>query len=156
MGGVASTKPTTLTTVERESIVVERRSSNVPFRVIAAELGLSVARVHGIFKEACDRIPAEAVHTVRVQSSDLYDRAVNDLLKIAENPQVSPRTRAEAWNAIRGWNESFRKLMGADAPQRREISVVSGETIDNAIMELTKEMAAMEAQAQAAGITVLA
>lgn len=151
-----SPHPTTLTAAEREAIVVERRACNTPFRVIAAELGLSVSRTHNIFKEACDRIPAEAVHTVRVQSSDLYDRAVHDLLKIAENPQVSPRTRAEAWGQIRGWNESFRKLMGADAPQRREISVVSGETIDNAIMELTKEMAAMEAQAQAAGIKVSA
>lgn len=141
-----------LSPADREALIVERRADSVPFRAIAHEVGLSVTRVHEIYREACDRIPSAAVHTVRVQSADLADRAIMDLLKIAENPQISPRTRAEAWNSLRGWSESLRKLYGADAPTRREITVVSAETVDNAIAELNKEMARMEEQAKAAGI----
>lgn len=142
----------TMTTAEREQIVVERRAARVPFRAIAAELGISLSRAHQIFTEACNRIPAEAVHTIRVESSDLHDRAIRDLLSIAENPQISPRTRVEAWAQVRSFDESHRKLMGADAPVRKEVTIISDDTVNQAIAELTKEMMLLEGQAKEAGI----
>ena len=138
----------------REALIIERRASRVSFQKIGDEIGLSAPRVHEIFQEVQNRIPAQRIGDLRAEESDLADRAIANLLEIAENTNVSPRTRAEAWNSIRGWSESKRKLFGVDAPTRREITVVSNETIDMAIVELTKEMAAMEAQAKAAGIKV--
>lgn len=137
---------------ERDALIIQRRSERLSFRVIGEELGIATSTVHHLFHEAVAKIPAEAVHQVRVEESELADRAIMDLLSMAENRQVSPRTRAECWNSIRGWSESKRKLLGADAPTRREITVVSAETVDNAIAELNKEMARMEEQAKAAGI----
>jgi hypothetical protein len=144
----------TMSTAEREALIVERRSDSVPFRAIAAEVGLSLTRVHDIYREACARIPTTAMHTLRVQSADLADRAIHDLLQIAENPQISPRTRAECWGQLRGWSESLRKLYGVDAPTRREITVISDDAVSNAIVELNREIAALDAQAIAAGVTI--
>jgi hypothetical protein len=136
---------------ERKALIVSRYAARVPLRLIADEVGLTPGRVSQIYKDACQEIPAEALHTIRVDSTELFNRALSDLLKIAENPQISPRTRVEAWTSIRSWDESHRKLMGADAPTRREITVISNETVDNAILELNKEMAQLAAQAEAAG-----
>lgn len=140
--------------VDRENLIVERRANRVPFRLIGGELGISAQRAHQIFKDACDKVPAEAVRQVRMEESELADRAIGDLLGIAENEHVSPRTRVEAWSAVRGWSESKRKLHGADAPTRRELTVVSGETVDLAIADLTREMEQQVAAAQAAGIQI--
>jgi hypothetical protein len=143
---VTAGKQLTMSDAEREAFVVTRRADSIPFRQIAEEVGLSHGQVHNIFKAACAKVPSEAVHTLRVQSSELADRAIADLLTIAENVQVSPRTRAEAWTSIRGWSESLRKLHGADAPSRSQVSVVSQDTIEAEIARLTAEMAAADVQ----------
>lgn len=142
----------TLTSRQREALVLQLRADHVPVRVIATQLGISPGRVSQIHQKACSRIPAEALHTIRIESSELAYRAIKDLLGIAENPQVSPRTRAEAWGQVRGWSESLRKLMGADAPQRREISIITEDAVNNAIKELTSEMSFMEDQVNTLGI----
>ena len=142
-------KQLTMSDAQREALIVQRRADSVPFRVIAEEVGLSHAHVHNIYKAACAKVPSEAVHTLRVQSTELADRAIADLLTIAENEQVSPRTRTEAWTSIKGWSESLRKLHGADAPARTQVTVVSEDTINAEIERLTAEM---ERQAQAAGL----
>jgi AraC-like DNA-binding protein len=137
---------------EREALIIELHAQSLPWRAIAEQVGVSHTQCQRIFQDARDRLPAERLSDLRTTHHELAQRAIHDLLKIAENPQVSPRTRAEAWNSLRGWSESARKLWGADAPTRREITVVSAETVDNAIAELNKEMARMEEQAKAAGI----
>ena len=98
---------------QREALIIERRANRVPFRTIAAEVGVTHQRCVQIFKEACSKVPAEHVQQVRQEESELADRAIGDLLAIAENQHVSPRTRVEAWSAVRGWSESKRKLFGA-------------------------------------------
>jgi hypothetical protein len=139
---------------EREALIIELHAQHVPWRAIGAQVGLSHVRCREIFMAARDRIPAERLSDLRTDHHELAYRAIHDLLQIAENPQVSPRTRAEAWGQIRGWSESDRKLYGVDAPTRREITVISDDAVSGAITELNREMAAMEAQAREAGIKV--
>lgn len=140
------------TNAQREAIILQRRRDHVSFTVIGEELGVSMQRVHQIFQKAMARVPQQQINDLRREGSELADRAISDLLSIAENPRVSPRTRCEAWACIRSWAESLRKLHGVDAPVRREITVVSAETVDNAIAELTRDMAAMDAEAKAIGV----
>jgi AraC-like DNA-binding protein len=140
--------------LEREALIIDLHAQHFTWRAIAQQVGVSHTQCQRIFQAARDRIPADRLNDLRVDHHELAYRAISDLLKIAENPNVSPRTRAEAWNSIRGWSESDRKLFGVDAPTRREITVISNETVDSAIAELNREMAQMEAQAKAAGIKV--
>lgn len=140
--------------VEREARVLELRAARVPLRVIGAELGITPQRVGQIYEKARDRLPAQKIADIRIEEAELADRAIKDLLTIAENPQVSPRTRCEAWGQVRSWSESLRKLLGVDAPLRREITVVSDDAISNAIKGLNAEMAIMEAQATEFGIKI--
>jgi hypothetical protein len=135
---------------EREARIIELRAHSVPFREIAKQVGLSVGRVHEIFHEACNRIPAEQLNTIRVRSRELADMAINDLLKIARDENKSPNARILAWTEIRQTDESQRKLFGADAPQRKEITVLTDDVIDSAIKKLTEEMEALDAQAELA------
>lgn len=138
----------------REAQIIELHARHLPWRAIAEQVGVSHTQCQRIFRAARDRVPAERISDLRTDHHELAYRAIHDLLQIAENPQVSPRTRAEAWNSIRGWSESDRKLYGIDAPTRREITVISDDAISGAITELNREMAAMEAQAREAGIKV--
>lgn len=139
---------------QREARVLEMRAQRMSYRAIGAELGVSPPRVHQIFAAARDRIPAQRLADLRDDERELADRAIHDLLGIAENPQVSPRTRCEAWGQIRGWSESLRKLYGVDAPTKREITVISDDAISNAIKGLNAEVAALDAQAAEFGIKI--
>lgn len=138
----------------REARIIELREQRVPYRKIAAELGITHTRVIQIFQTARDRIPASRLADLRAEESDLADEAIADLLTIAKNdtinprtghPMVSPHARVEAWNAIRGFSESKRRLFGADAPLRKEITVLTDDVVDAAIKKLTDEMEALDA-----------
>jgi hypothetical protein len=144
----------TIASAEREVLIIDLHAQHLPWREIARRVGLSHERCRQIFQAARDRIPGERLSDLRTDHHELAYRAIHDLLQIAENPQVSPRTRAEAWNSIRGWSESDRKLFGVDAPTRREITVISDDAVSNAIQELNREIAALDAQASAAGVTI--
>ena len=139
---------------EREAIVLQWRADHIPLREIGERLGITAQRVSQIHRKACERIPAEALHEIRTRSAELADRAIHDLLSIARNPNVSPRTRVEAYSCIEKWDSSQRVLFGANAPQRREISVITADEVDKAIMALSSEIAAKEAQMRAAGLKV--
>lgn len=141
-----------MTSAQKSAYVVARRADRIPMRVIAEELGVSTPRIAQIFKRAVDRVPADQVDLMRRQEGELADRAISNLLEIAENIKISPRTRVEAWSAIRSWSESKRKIFGVDSPVRREITIVTEETVDNAIRDLNTQIMIMEAQARDAGI----
>jgi hypothetical protein len=68
------------------------------------------------------------------------DRATRELLILAEVPNVNPRTKVEAWNAVRGWAERKAKLLGLDAPTRTQATVVTADMFDQALKELEQEV----------------
>ena len=129
-------------TEQRKARIVALRRDRVPFDVIAAELGISAPRVHRIFWDAVREFPHQQVAELREEQRDLADRAVMRLMAIAEDETVTPRTRVEAWTAIRGWAEHVARLLGLNAPTRREITVLSESTVDAALRQVEEEHAA--------------
>lgn len=71
----------------------------------------------------------------------LVDDATADLMIIARDEDVSPRTRIEAWSTIRAWAERKAKLLGLDAPTQ----VVTIDKVDQEIAALSRELEAMQA-----------
>lgn len=138
---------------QREARVIELRARRVPWRQIAADVGVSLTRAYQIYEEAVERIPAQKLRTVRQEASDLADAAINDLLVIARDVKNSANARVLAWTEIRQQMESIRKLFGADAPARKEVTVLTDDTVDAAIRKLSAEMD--EAAAKLAEIEAL-
>jgi hypothetical protein len=120
-------------------------------RVIAKELGICEQRVSQIFQVARDRLPAARLADMRAEEAELCDRAIAGLLVIATTGK-SEHARVEAWRAIIFASESKRKLFGADAPMRREVTVLTESVVDAALRKVNEEHAALVAQAVAAGV----
>lgn len=125
----------------REALICELRSKHVAWRKIAAQVGLSHARCVQIYEEVRDRIPAQRLHDIRMESWELIDDAINNLLEIARDTKVSANARVLAWTEIRQQNESLRKLFGADAPSRKEVTVLTDGVVDAEIRKLNEELA---------------
>lgn len=140
-------------TSQREAFIIEQRTKRVPLRTIGAQLGISPQRVHQIFEAARDRIPAARLADLRAEESELLDQVIAGLLEIATNGK-SEHAKVQAWLGIIHASESKRKLFGADAPMRKEITVLTEDAVDAALRKLNEEHAALVAQAQAAGVDV--
>jgi hypothetical protein len=137
----------------REAYIIEQRTKRVPFADIGANLNISPQRVHQIFQAARDRIPAARLADLRAEESELIDRAIAGLLVIAETAK-SDHAKVNAWLAIIRASESKRALFGADAPQRKEITVLTEDAVDAAIRKVNEEHEALIAQAKANGVDV--
>jgi hypothetical protein len=57
---------------------------------------------------------------------------------LSDNPQITPRTKVEAWNSLRGWAEHKAKLLGLFAPTKAEVVTISA--LDQQIAQLEAEM----------------
>lgn len=135
-----------LRAAERRAQVVQWKAEGATFAEIGTRLGVSFQRAHQIWDEALAAMPAPNLAQHRRSQLELIDTAVRELLVIARSEQVSPRTRVEAWGQIRGWEERRAKLLGADMPTRREVTVITEDVIAAEVRKLEAEMAAMDAQ----------
>src|ERR1700752_1383914 len=126
---------------ERRALVVKLRRDRVPFAEIGEKHlgGVSAQRAHQIYRDALDSIPAQQVDEHRAEDLDLIDRATGELLDIAFDPSVSPRTRVEAFSALRGWSERRAKLVGYDAPTQVQAEVLQGTPADIELRELIQQ-----------------
>lgn len=140
-------------TSAREAFIIEQRTRRVPFRTIGAELNISAQRVHQIFEAARDRIPAQRLADLRAEESELLDQVIAGLMDIAHNGK-SEHAKVQAWLGIIHASESKRKLFGADAPLRKEITVLTEDAVDAAIRKLNEEHTALLAQAGEAGVDI--
>lgn len=136
-------------TLKRKAAIVAARRAREPFDAIAATWGISAPRAHAIYWEAMREIPNQQVAEHREEQRDLADKAVNALLAIAEDPDVSARTRVEAWSAIRGWCEHQAKLLALYAPMRKEITVLTEDAVDAALREVAEQHAARTRELEA-------
>lgn len=130
----------TLESAARRARVVEMRRDRATFDVIAAEMGVSKQRAHALYVEALHEVPAARVEQHRAEELDLIDRATRELLTLATDGDVSPRTRVEAYNAVRGWAERKARLLGLDAPAQVRAQVITDDMVDAAIEDLTREL----------------
>jgi hypothetical protein len=116
------------------------RRARLTFAQIGDRLGISQQRAGQIYRAALSDIPAQQVDEHRAEELELIDTAVNRLMSIAADPETSPRTRVEAWSAIRGWSERKSKLLGLDSPSKHE--VITLDAINAEIEKLAAEPAA--------------
>jgi hypothetical protein len=123
-------------TAERMARIVGLRRARASWRDIAEDVGVSITRVRQLYAEALVDAPVAEVDEHRAEELVLYDDAVSELLVIARHPEVSPRTRVEAYTSIRGWCERKAKLLGLDAPT----TVVTLDALDTEIARLTAEL----------------
>lgn len=82
--------------------------------------GMSRRRARQIYDEALNEVTATQVTEHRHEEGELVDLAVRGLLRIAEDPDVSPSTRVESWSGIRGWSEHRSKLYGCSHQRSRQ------------------------------------
>jgi hypothetical protein len=79
--------------------------------------------VQQIYEAACRKYPVQNLDQHRREEIELADTAANELLDIARNPQVLPGNRIKAWEALCRWSERKARLLGLDAPLRREVEI---------------------------------
>lgn len=118
--------------------VVSLRRQRLTFDQIAEQLGISQQRASQLYRSALAEVPVADIEEHRAEELVLIDDAISNLMVIAKNVKAGPRAQIEAWNSIRGWAERKAKLLGLDAPERRE--VISIDQIDREIARLTAEL----------------
>jgi hypothetical protein len=116
------------------------RRARLTFAQIGDRLGITQQRAGQLYRDALADVPAQQVDEHRAEELELIDLAVNRLMSIAADPETSPRTRVEAWSAIRGWSERKAKLPGLDSPSKHQVLTL--DAIDAEIGRLTAELAA--------------
>lgn len=136
-------------TALRKARIVAMRRERQPWDAIGAVFDISAQRAHALYKQALADHPNVQVDEHREEQRDLADKAINALLAIASDPDVSARTRVEAWSSIRGWCEHQAKLLALYAPVRREITVLSESVVDQALAEVAAEHARKAAELDA-------
>lgn len=136
---------------DRKARIIASRRAREPWDAIAATWDITPQRAHQIYRAALDEFPAVQVAEHREEEAGLIDRAIANLLAIAEDdsPTASARTRVEAWSAIRGWCEHKARLLGLNAPVRKEISVLSESVVDKALAQASADHAAKVAELEA-------
>jgi len=144
-------------TVEQAQFDMEAarlRSRAMSYQAIADELGVAIGTAHAMVKRALASIPREAAETlVGVESAKLdnAERAVlavlearhftvsnGKLIYIGDEPLYDDGPVLNAVDRLVKISESRRKLFGADAPARSEVTVV--DPTDQAIAELAERM----------------
>jgi hypothetical protein len=115
---------------QRLAEVVRLRRGRMSFDEIGKRLDVDRSVASRMYQEALTHHPLTElqVDEHRVEQLELTDLAVRDLMKIAADSRVdkngralvSPRTRVEAWSAIRSWMEHSAKITGVYAPVKHE------------------------------------
>jgi hypothetical protein len=144
-----------LARAQRDAKVIELRRANWQWADIGAEVGLTAQRCHQIFEAFRLDIPNSVAESYRAEELDLLARGIRDLLVMAMNSAVSERTRAELWKEVRMHSESRRKLLGLDAPVKREVEIWDSSSeefrLRSEIAEMEREIAAADAVERARG-----
>lgn len=134
-----------LDAAERMAAVVQMRREFLTFEEIGQRFDPPVTkqRVQAIYKKALVAIPSAVVDELRIEQTDLADRAIRDLLGIVDRTKFSdPRAATEALRVLCTWSERLSRLHGLDAPLRAEFSNMTADQLDREIHRLEIEVAA--------------
>jgi hypothetical protein len=123
----------------REAKVVALRRAQTPWSKIGEQLSVSAQRAHQIYAAALTRNPLSAVQVDehRLESLELAELAIRQLMTIATAVGTSARTKVEAWSSVRAWADFKAKTTGTYVAQT--VKVITLDQID-------VEIAALEAQ----------
>lgn len=126
---------------ERDYKCVQMRRAEHDWDTIVAALGYaSRGHAHKQFMSFMRAYPRDDVEEMRNLELDRIEKTCRALEpKIADGDVRA----AEVWNKL---SERRAKLMGLDKPERRELTVLSKDTVSAAIEKLNAEMTAKAAQ----------
>lgn len=131
-------------TARKREQVVQMRRARLSFAEIGRRLEITGQRAGQLYREALAEIPRQEVHEHRLEELELVDTAMNRLMSIAADPSVTPRTRVDAWSAIRMWSEHKARLMDLYPPTKTRLEVVTQDQIEAAIEDLERQIAERE------------
>lgn len=133
----------------RQARVVQMRRARATWDQIAAEVNVAKSYAHDIYQQALAENPLSAIQVDehRLEETELIDTATRSLLGVALGRDVSPRTRVEAWSALRAWAERKAKLLGLDSPT--QVQVTTMDALDAQIAALEVELAGNDRAAHA-------
>jgi DNA-binding CsgD family transcriptional regulator len=138
---------------EREETVTQLRAEGNTFEEIGRRLGIRRQTATTIWERAVSRVPVANINQVRADQVALIDTATRELFVIARDTKAANKDRVEAWNSLCKWAERRSKLLGLDSPARKEINVLSADTVKDATRRLQAELTL---RARAAGIELSA
>lgn len=126
---------------DRDYKCVLMRRAEYDWPTIADALGYgSNSHAHNAFRRFMKEYPRDDVESLRDLEMDRIERKAQ---------QLEPKCEAGDPRAIEVWNklsERRARLAGMDKPERRELTVLSKDTVAAAIEKLNAEMAAKAAQ----------
>jgi hypothetical protein len=118
VGGTAS--PKKLTAAERKAAALELRKSGATFEQIAATLGCSISYAHKAVTKALDRMVREPADALRKLELERLDSMLFGLWRRAKGGETG------AVDRVIKLMERRARLLGLDAPERRELSGPGG------------------------------
>lgn len=119
--------------MKRREQIVQMRRARLSFAEIGRRLGITGQRAGQLYRSALAEVPRQAVEEHRIEEAELVDTAVNKLMALAADATVTPRTRVEAWVAIRGWADRKAKLLALDAERAPETGAVVARSMLGAL-----------------------
>lgn len=126
----------------RDAEIVRLRADGIDPRVIADRYGVTVSRISQIWTKALRDMPTRAVEERRNEADEFCTRMIGKLTPLLDDDSVAARTKAEISRAINLWEQRRAALLGLDQPRRREVEIITADTIDRAMRDLTVEVTA--------------
>ena len=118
-------------TSEREAQILELRLRKIPFEKIGQTLGMSKSAACKAYYRALHRIPLRHAKEIVTEELETLDRMESRLWREIEKPDVEVRSICALAQRLLGIQQRRAKLLGLDAPQQLDVSVLKPE-IDNA------------------------
>jgi len=146
---------TQLNAAQRRAEVVRLRcDERLTFEEVGARLGVTKQRAFQIWAEALRTLPAPKLEQYRQEEIRFYDQMIKELLVVAHNPFTKTRDLGDIHNQLNKWCERKAKLLGLDSPVRRELNVITSDSIDREIQRLQSELATEVQNLRAQGIPI--
>lgn len=122
---------------------VEMRKAEIDWHTIADALGYaSPGHAHNRFMVVMRLYPRDEVEVARDLELDRIEKTCRSLEPIIAAGGRDAVRAAEVWTKL---SERRAKMCGYDKPERRELTVMSSDAVEQAIEKLNAEMAAKAA-----------
>lgn len=142
-----NSSPAVIARWERDIKCVEMRKAEIDWDTIVATLGYaSRGHAHQQFMSVMRAYPRDDVETMRNLELDRLEKTAQALEKRISRGGDDVIRAAEVWNKI---SERRSKLLGLDRPEKKEVTVLTQDTVAAAIEKLNAEM---ELKARQAGV----
>lgn len=134
----------------RNEEIVKAVTEGQQYSEIGRTYGITPQRVHQIWKRELQRRPVPYIDEHRRKEAALIDHAMTKLFEIINDSSAYRKDRVDALRVLATYSEARRRLLGLDAPQRREITVLTEDVVDAALRKASEEFETVSRQLEAA------